>query len=292
MKVTLLSLTEAVQKAQAAFVGAKTDEERATAGRALADALDAKVKYSKRTRTDELEEDDGDESADSSGPPSTKPSSDAPSSSGKSSASADAESASGSADAESADAEAEGDDSKKMKSRAVRAMRSRRACADAVYDALFELTGKADLNEAVGALAGIKAVLTSHSKLAADVASLKSAARASKVEDMIARAQREGRLGKSAKTVEKLRAQGLKDPKFLKGYLASLPKQVRTTEDVVVSPRESQGSAIVSFASLDKESREMIEVGARAAGMEIDKYFELFKSTSAKMGGNTGAGTH
>lgn len=289
MAQKLLSLTAAVTAAQKALAAAKTDDEQAKAAKELAEAIDAKVKYSKRTRTDELEEDDGSESSEG---PSTQRSSE-PSSSGSGSASAESASASAegsaSAEAESADEDAEGDDAKKMKSRAVAAMRSmRRHTAAAVYDALVDLTGKRNLNEAVGALAGIKATLASHAKLAGDVEKIKRESREARISSMLRDARQAGKISKAE--AKSLAGQ---NEKWLKGYLASLPKGRLATpvDGGPTPPRESNGVAMTSFASLDAESRAMIETSARAAGMSVDKYFEQFQAMAAKMG-NTGAGTH
>lgn len=295
MAKKLLALTAAVTAAQKALGAAKTDDELATASKALTAALDAKVKYSKRTRTDEVEEDDGEESSASSEAPSTKRSSEMPSSSGAAESaeaesaeaeSAEAESASESAEAESADGD---DDAKRMKSRAVKAMRGRPMTAAAVYDAIVSLTGKRNLNEAVGALAGIKASLAEHRKLAKSVAKLESDARASKVTALIERAQAQGRLGKDPKQVAQLRAQGLKDPDFLKGYLATLPKRVHTVEDGPIVPKESQGAAITSFESLPPAQQEIIKTGARASGMALDEYFKKFQANFAAFAPRAGS---
>jgi hypothetical protein len=285
--ITLLSLTDAVQKAQTALVGAKTDDERAEAARALADAMDAKVKYSKRTRTDELEEDDG---AKSSDPDSAPPTTESPSSSGEKSSSAE-ESASESAEAESASEEAEEDASKKMKSRAVKAMQRRPNMASAVYDALVDLTGEQDINRAVGALAGIKATLSTHADLVKRVRKIESSSKSDRIDALLTKARRDGKIDR--KESASLRAMGLKDEKWLAGYVGGLAKGrvAKSLEDGPTAPKDNGGSAFASFESLDDESKKMIRASAAAAGQSVDDYFKQFQSMAAKMG--TGiAGTH
>lgn len=281
MAQKLLKLTAAVTAAQTALAAAKTDEERGSAATSLAAAIDAKVKYSKRTRTDEVEEDDGaddeesEDSSDSAPITSKSPSSDSPASSDDAEGEDDA-------DAEDGDDADEGDDAK-SRAKAIKAMRGRETTSAAVYDAIVSLTGKRNLNEAVGALAGIKARLGESAKLAERVARIESTARKDKVSAMLAKAASEGRIGKTE--IESLRVQGAKDSKWLKGYLASLPKGrvVRTVEEGAALPRSPEGEqADLSIASMTPAVRKMYEDGAAAAGVSLDKYLEAAKAIAIR----------
>jgi hypothetical protein len=283
---TLLALTQAVTKAEAAVEAAKTPEERKAALAALKAASDAeaKVKYSKRTRTDELEEDDGeaedDESEEESeedseeeesedGPPSSKP--------GKKDDDGDDDD---SRSEEDDDAE---EDDEKSKSKAIAAL-AKKGTAARVYGAIVALTGTKNLSEALGAMEGIKSQIADARKLAARVGKLESTTRADKVNASLQAAAREGRITRAS--MASLRTQGMKDPKWLKGYLASLPKKLHTVDDPALPKQNADGSAAspaLDLASMSKEEREMYEVGARAAGMTLDKYMDEARKTAALM---------
>jgi hypothetical protein len=284
---TLLALTQAVTKAEAAVESAKTPEERKAALAALKAASDAeaKVKYSKRTRTDELEEDDGEaedeeseedseeeseEDEDDEPPPSSKP--------GKKDDDSD--------DDDDASAEEDDDaeeDDEKSKSKAIAAL-GKKGTAAKVYGAIVALTGSKNLSEAIGAMAGIKSRLANASKLEARVGKLESTTRADKVSGILATAAREGKITRAS--MASLRTQGMKDPKWLKGYLASLPKKLHTVDDPTLPKQNADGSASVpalDLSAMSKEEREMYEISARAAGLSLEKYMEEAKKTAALM---------
>lgn len=275
-----LALTVAVTEAKAALAVAKTDDDAAKCTTVLAAALEAKVKYSKRTRTDELEEDDGAADSSDEAPETSK----SPSSSGpKSSA---AESAEGDDDADAAVSSsggAEEDDAKKMKSKAVKALRGRPTTAAAVYDAIVSLTGKVDLNEALGALAGIKSQLGDVAEIQKRLAKIESTSCKDKVDAMLAAACTEGRITVPQKT--HLAAQGMKDRKWLKGYLASLPKGkiVRTVEDGALEAKESTQTTELALESMSATERQIYETAARAVNMPVADYMKHAAATALKM---------
>lgn len=275
MDKKLLALTIAVTHAKAALAAAKSDAETSTCMATLTSALEAKMKYSKRTRTDELEEDDG--AADSAPATSESPSSSDPA---PKSSKAEASGESGEAEADSAAGEAAGVGD--HRNSALKAMRGRPNTAAAVYDAIVALTGKANLNEAVGALAAIKTRLDAVGALEQRIAKIEGSARADKVSAMLSAAKASGRI--TPPQVEHLHAQGMKDPKWLKGYLASLPKgkTVRTLEDgPLAAATEPTGE--LTIASMSKEEREMYETSARSIGLTLEKFLEESKKTAARM---------
>jgi signal peptide peptidase SppA len=284
---TLLALTQAVTKAEAAVESAKTPEERKAALAALkaASAAEAKMKYSKRTRTDELEEDDGEaedeESEEESEQESEEEEDDEPPSSSKPGKKPDDSDDDDDASAEEDD-DAEEDD-EKSKSKAIAAL-SKKGTAAKIYGAIVALTGTKNLSEAIGAMAGIKSRLANASKLEARVGKLESTTRADKVNGILATAAREGKITRAS--MASLRTQGMKDPKWLKGYLASLPKKLHTVDDPTLPKQNADGSAAVpslDLSAMSKEEREMYEISARAAGLSLEKYMEEAKKTAALM---------
>lgn len=280
MAQKLLQLTAAVTAAQTALAAAKTDEERGACATKLAAAIDAKVKYSKRTRTDELEEDDGadDEDDDDDDDDDRKSSAPPPP---KSDEEEDEDSEDESSDEDAEDESSE--DEAKARAKALKALGSKGTdVAATLYDAVVALTGKRDVREALGALEGVSARLGNAKKLEARIAKLESTERRDRVSLMLSKASASGKI--TPAQVEPLRAQGMKDPKWLKGYLAQIPKSVRTVEDGALAPRAPEGEqATLAIETMTPAVREMYENSARAAGVTLDEFLAKARTTAARM---------
>lgn len=258
------TLEAAVTAARSALAAAKTDEERDASAVALAAALDAKVKYSKRTRTDELEEDDGEDDGD-----------DAPDSE---------ESPESEESEEDAENDSDEEDAKTEKEEDAKASLARLAKAEhrvPLYHAVVKLTGCTKLEEQIGALEALVGRLENAKALESRVTSLENERKTERVNGMLSKACEEGRI--TPAQIEPLRAQGVKDSKWLKGYLAALPKSVRTVAEGPTAPRENPAGADLSLESMSAAERQLYESAARAAGVSIDDFMKAARATASKM---------
>jgi len=262
------SLTEAITAARAALAAAITDEDLAACAVKLTAAIDAKVKYSKRVRTDEETVDDGNED-----PPEDEDD-DKPADDSKSEGEDD----------EDAKSEDKDEDASASEARAS-ALKSfaKGDIAGRIYDAAAALTGKSDLNEIVGALAGLQSRLGAVSKLEARVNALESDKRAGNVNALIAQASVDGKLAAGSPQAKALAEQGLKDPKWLKGYLASLPKMPTVASGAVVPKESPAGSAALVIESMSADERTIYENAARTAGVSLEKFMEAARETAGKI---------
>jgi hypothetical protein len=119
-----------------------------------------------------------------------------------------------------------------------------------------QVTGcNGSIKELFGALDALGVQKKHVAKSSARLEKLEARARAADVDAMIGKAKREGRVTRAQ--VEQLRAQGMKDPKFLKGFLSGLPKLVRTREDALVPRQDVDGQPVGSGLSGDQ--RKMVE---------------------------------
>lgn len=280
MTPTEKSLSDAITAADAALAAAKTPEDRAACAAKLSAAIDAKVKYMKRTRTDELEEDDGDDDSD---PDNSKPDNDKPDSEDED---ADEE-ADEDAEDEDADEEAEDEESEEeAKANAAKSLarlaHPKRGAArvEALFRAVAKVTKRTKLDEQLGALAGLESRIAKSASADARLAKLEAARRSDRVNALLSAALKKGQI--TPGQVEHLRA---KSPKWLKGYLASLPvnKPVRTVEDGARAPRavEGQGPEL-SIATMSEDERKMYQASADSLGISLDKYLEHAKTIAPK----------
>jgi len=106
--------------------------------------------------------------------------------------------------------------------------------------------------------------------------------RKSKVSAMLAKARTEGRI--TPGQVDALSAQGMRDPKWLKGYLATLPKMVRTTEDGgLTAAIDAKGNPL---ASLTEDQKKIVKQFASVARKSEDEYArELLSQHANKSNG-------
>lgn len=144
-----------------------------------------------------------------------------------------------------------------------------------------KVTGRKSRKGSVGALSALKATAASTAKLSADVARIKSQKRREKVDSMLADARRDGKVAKAQ--VAALRAQGIKDPKWLRGYIDTLPKRVRLIEDGAMQGKDGEKSAAsIETQGLNAEQRKAIEQMAQSAGQSFDEFMaDMNKTTNS-----------
>lgn len=289
-----LALTKALNDAQSAVAAAsaalktaKTPEEKKDADAkfdaAVAALTEAKVKYSKRTRTDEVEEDDGDDDDDDD----SKPDNDKP----KPDEEEDDEDEDEDEDAEDdEDAEEEEESEEESKANTAKSLarlshpKNGSARVEAMFRAVAKLTGKTRLSEQIGALGGLVKQVAQAKESASELEKLKSARRRDKVNALLDKAGADGRVTPASR--DYYRKVGMRSFGELKGLLATLPKQVRTSDEPMVPRQNADGSAAApafDVASMSKEEREMYETSARALGMTLEKYMASAKDVAVKL---------
>jgi len=132
-----------------------------------------------------------------------------------------------------------------------------------------QVTGQKGIREMFGALDGMGIRVKAAAKVEKKVARLETENRKTRVERMLTKARHEGKITRAQ--VEPLRAKGMQDPKFLKGFLASLPKIVRTTEDGPVQPRMDARGNVIGMPSTNEQERIMENLMAGLSGDELAK---------------------
>jgi len=138
-----------------------------------------------------------------------------------------------------------------------------------LLSAASKATGKRNASEIIGALEGMQ----SHAQMAERLAKLEQSSRREKVKAMLDKASREGRVPPSAKA--SLESQGMKDPKWLKGYLSALPKNLRSLEDGAVSGKVEPQT--LNAQNLSADQQKMIQTFAAQAGVSVEQHLENIK---------------
>ena len=138
-----------------------------------------------------------------------------------------------------------------------------------------KLTGAKSVGELFGALDALGVKLAASAKTADRVAKLEKTAKRDKVLGMLKTARREGRV--TPAQMASLTEQGMKSPKWLKGYLATLDKRVRTSDDEIKPALNASGApdfesqiAAVSSKSAGLTDAEKI-LKAASSGMSADE---------------------
>jgi signal peptide peptidase SppA len=147
---------------------------------------------------------------------------------------------------------------------------------------LRQATGeKGSIKALFGAVDAIGQARKSNAKNAKRIEKLEAESRAGKVDGMIAKARAEGRI--TRKQVDHLRAQGMKDPGFLKGFLGQLPKLARTADEAV-SPRIDDNGNLLG--SLPDQQKQIVERAKMSLSDEQAKIFdEEFAKAQKKLNG-------
>jgi hypothetical protein len=150
------------------------------------------------------------------------------------------------------------------------------------------VTGQRSVSGILGALEALASTAKSTEKLSADVSKLKADKRRSRVDAMLAEARREQKI--TAPEMKSLRAQGLNDPKWLRGHLAILPKKVRSLEDGGLVGRTTTGGKDgdarredhLDAQSMTAEERKIILTTASQSGKSFDEFVADMNKTRAK----------
>lgn len=146
-----------------------------------------------------------------------------------------------------------------------------------------QLTGQKSLSAVFGAIAAMIDNKKDEGKAAAKLAKLESESMLNKVESMLNKAKKEGRIAPSQ--IKSLTAQGIKDIKWLKGYLASAPKLVRTMEDGDQSISIKESTSVLSTLSVDQ--MKIIKASAAQSGKDIETVAkDLLATIAAKNNSN------
>ena len=120
----------------------------------------------------------------------------------------------------------------------------------AVAKAAAKATGRKSLSSIAGALAAMPKQREATGALRKEIDALKADKVRAKVDARLDKALRAGKIVPAQK--EALRSQGMKDPKWLKGYLATLPKQVHATGGGFVPRSDAKGGAVIENADQEK----------------------------------------
>ena len=235
---TLLSLIAAQDEALKAVTEATTPKAKKAALAAFAAAVSAvaemkttkKIKHEENTVTD----DDGDEEEDEE---ETAADDDSDDSDDDDSDDGDDEDDS---DDDEDDDEEEDEEEEEKAAKAFVGSKKGAYTPKSLFQLAQKITGKKGASEVFGALTAIQSRVENAEKVEARLGKLENSGRKSKVDALISDARKAGKLTK--KMIPALRAQGMKDFKFLKAHLAALPKLVRDHDEEFV-PGMSEGGA-------------------------------------------------
>lgn len=180
-------------------------------------------------------------------------------------------------DEEEEESEEEEKSSKKSKSKKAKALASASSFSLKTVDRLYKLaaraTGKSDVREIFGALEGMTTRLSHSTKVETRLAKIEGENRKSRVKSMLDRAMKDGKITPAQS--RGLEPQGMKDPKWLKGYLSSQPKDTRLRSTEV--PDLNGFPDAVEHGNLTRDQQKMLEAAAASAGMSITEYQEQVK---------------
>jgi hypothetical protein len=247
----------------------------------------------KRTRTDEVEEDDGDaddekkseedeeedededEEDDKKAPPKKDGDDD------------DDDDEDEEDEDEDEEDEEDEDDSKRAEEDESKALKSLRGKSGseksvALYRAVASLTGKKNISEQLGALSAFESRIKSTSKLEGRLAKLETERVRDKVDAMLNKASADGRVTPGMR--DSLRAQGLKDQKWLKGHLAALPKKA-IAPALPGADKDGGPTGVPKFdlANMSNEEKAIFQQSASATGLTLEKTIEQANKLASQM---------
>lgn len=263
MRASILKLTKARTKALDAFNAAASDKkvskeekdkllEKFTAASVeLADAQ-AKTKYMKKTEERSVTDDDDDDEEEE-----TEESDDD--------------------DTDDEDDEDEEEDEEEEEKAAAPKLTSK--AAKALFGAVSKLTGTTDIRQMVGALSGLQVSQKANAKQEKRIAKLESQGKRSKVDAILAEAKDKVSPG----TYDSLHAQGMKDPKWLKGYVSALPKQVRSVDDSFI-PDLGASAPTLGEMGLNADQQKILQQASNGAK---ENFAEFTAKVAAAIKGNT-----
>lgn len=165
------------------------------------------------------------------------------------------------------------------------------------YDRLYRLakqvTGQKNVAGVFGALDALGTRIKHTAKLEHRVASLEGTNRSTKVRTLLNKAKEDGRI--TPGQMQALFDQGKKDYKWLKGYLATLPKQVHGIEDGAFPPIGANGEALpnlmpdgdnagaaLSTQGLTADQIKMMQISAEASGESFEEHAKKLQATISR----------
>lgn len=266
--MTLAEMKKAKEEAAKKLAAAKSSAERTKlfaayeiTVQALSDAQ-AKTKYVKKTEerlTKDEDEDDDDDDSD------TDESEDEESSDEDESEETEAK------DDEDCEEDESEDSSKKMKKKAkseASISNLSLKSAQRLYSAACELTGKKDVSEICGAMEGMSPRIKKMPKVEERLAKIEQSSKKQHVRSMLDKAISERRI--TPAQAKGLEPQGMKDSKWLKGYLSAQPAQVRSMEEQYIPVIDA--SIDLGSQGLSGDQQKILQQAAQSAGMSVEDY--------------------
>lgn len=282
--MTLEQLKKAKELAAKKLAAAKSSAERTKlfsayekAATALAE-FSAKTKYVKKTE-EKLEKDDEEEEEEETDEEEEEEEED-------DDGDDDDDSDDDSDEEEEEEEEEETEDEEKMKksSKKAAALMSLKN-VEKLFSAVVKFTGKRDVSEICGALEGMSPRVKNMPKIEKRLASIEQVNLKSRVTQMLDAAKAERKVTKGE--YKSLLAQGMKDPKWLKGYLSTKSPVVRSLDEEVV-PNLDASSPNLDQQGLSSDQKKMLQQAAHSAGMSVEDYTkEIAKHNTNKPNGVT-----
>jgi signal peptide peptidase SppA len=153
-----------------------------------------------------------------------------------------------------------------------------------LLDMCRQLTGQRRVREVFGALESQRQRIEKADAQTVTVKRLARESRARRVDKMLADAKREGKIVKAE--VAHLRATGLKDPAFLKGFLANRPKLVRSEGEGFVPRTDAEGNPV--GAPANSEQQKLMERATAGMTPEQRAAYDKAQADIGKSGGLVG----
>jgi signal peptide peptidase SppA len=268
-KMTLAELRKAKELAAKKLATAKASERTKLfaayekAATAVAD-FQAKTKYVKKTEEKLEKDDDEEEDDDNSDDEDEDSDAEEEEESEEEESSDDDESES----EEESEEEEESSKSKASKKAKKAAASMSLASVERMYSLVSNLTGKKDVSEVLGALEGMTPRVKAMPKAEQRLARLENDSLKSRVKSMLDVAMKEGRV--TPAQAKGLEPQGMKDHKWLKGYLSAQPKSLMREEEHIADI--SAPNQTLDMQGLNTDQQKMLQQSANSAGMSVEDY--------------------
>ena len=179
----------------------------------------------------------------------------------------------------SEEAEEEAEDKSKKASATAAPSNLSKKVIDKLFSLASKLTGETEASSILGALEGMGPRVRKMPVIEQRLSSLEQKDKRQRVKGILEKAVSERRI--SPAQARGLEPQGLKDPKWLKGYLAQQPPMVRAVDDALV-PDFDAATPSIDNQHLTADQKKMLVAAAQSAGMSVEDYTKEFEKTSSK----------
>jgi signal peptide peptidase SppA len=152
-----------------------------------------------------------------------------------------------------------------------------------LYATARKATGKVDISEVCGALEGMTSARPKRDDLEARLAKMEADKKRERVKAMLDKAKTDGKITKVE--ANGLYPQGVKDPKWLKGYLSELPKRFHSVEDGGFQGKVDEDAQSLDAQNLPADKKRIIEEAAMSAGMSVEDYTKQLQKYASKANG-------